>query len=154
MALAGAKPLRPLAERSHLLRRLSWLGRYGTAAALLCASTFLGAISGFTAGKSDAQSLVDGASSVVGLVAVWAVRLGATLFFGWLVVDVFRMGKSRRAKGLRRAIRKISGPRVAELSKNSVVTGWLLALTSPAMVAVSLAAVTISLIISLQGVAT
>jgi len=104
-------------------------------------------------GSPDAQSLVDGATSVVGVVAVWAVRIGATLFFGWLVVDVFRMGQAHRTKGLRRAIRKTAGPRFAQLTRNAVVTNWLLALTSPAMVAVSLAAVTISLILSLRGVA-
>ncbi|WP_349897663.1 hypothetical protein [Parafrigoribacterium soli] len=153
IALAGAKPLRPVGERSHLLHRLSWLGRYGTAAAVLCASTFFGALAGSTADQPDVQSLVTTASGVVGFVAAWAARIGATVFFGWLVVDVIRMGKSRRKKGLRRAIRRAAGRRIAQLSKNGVVTGWLLALTSPAMVAVSLGAVTIYLIMSLQDVA-
>jgi hypothetical protein len=40
--LAGARPLPRLADQSHLISRLSWLGRYGTAAFLLCISTYLG----------------------------------------------------------------------------------------------------------------
>jgi hypothetical protein len=154
LILAGAKPLPALASQSHLFKRLSWLLRYSIATALLCLSTFLGALAGFTAGGTDGQALADGAARLVGEVAIWAVRIGAVLFFGWLSADFFRMGVDRRRKAIRRSLRKIVGAPAGSASVQTVhpvVANWLLALTSPLLVAVSFGATAIFLLMALQG---
>lgn len=149
IALLGAEPLPAVAEHSHLLQRLGWLGRYGTAAGLLCVSTFIGVVAGFQAGTPDPQSVVDGASELVGVVALWAIRIGAVLFFGWLVLDVSRMGPERRRMGLKRSIRKLLGRELEAKASHQVVLHWLLSFSSPPMVAVSLGAIVLALLSAL-----
>ena len=144
LALAGAKPLPALAERSHLFRRLSWLTRYGTGTIVLCLSTFLGAIAGLQAGSSDAQSIVDGVGALLALVGLWAARIAAVLFLGWLVVDVHRMSEKRRRKGVKRALRKALPMELREIALDEVIVRWLLALSSRPSATVALGAVVIS----------
>jgi hypothetical protein len=155
LVLAGAKPLPAIASKSHLFKRLSWLLRYAIATTLLCLSTFLGALAGFTAGGTDGQLLVNGAEALVGEVAIWAVRIGAVLFFGWLSVDFFRMSLSRRRKGIRRSIGKMLGSTERSGTKTSavhpVVMNWLVVLTSPLLATASFGALAISLLLALRG---
>ena len=155
LILGGAKPLPALASQSHLFKRLSWLLRYAIATALLCLSTFLGALAGFTAGGTDGRALADGAAGLVGEVAIWAMRIGAVLFFGWLCVDFWRMGLARRRKAIQRSLGRVlagaGGSARPAKTVHPVVENWLLALTSPLLATVSFGATAIILLVALQS---
>jgi hypothetical protein len=150
-AFLGARPLPALKEESHLFLRLSWLGRYTTAASVLCVSTFLGALAGIRVGEPDAQSIVDGVSGLIGTVASFAAQIAALLFFGVLMIDIWRMGESRRLEGIERSLRKLRGPGLETTPLNAVVLRWLAALSSPLLVCVSLGAIVVSLLIALNA---
>lgn len=151
LALAGARPLPALAERSHLFLRMSWLVRYGTATAVLCLSTFLGALAGFQAGTSDAQTIVDGVGGLLGVVGIWAAKIAAVLFFGWLVADIYRMSERHRRSGIKRAIRKLVPRELRVFALHEVIVNWLLALSSRFTATVSLGAIVVALIWTLNA---
>lgn len=151
-ALSGARPLPALKEQSHLLLRLSWLGRYGTATAVICISTFLGALAGTQLGTTDVQSVVDAATGLVGTVTLFAVNIAAVLFFGWLVIDIWRMGRSHRREGIERSIRTMIGPGLRGTNPSEIVVRWLLALSSLPMVVISVAAIVISFLTAINSI--
>lgn len=138
--LAGARPLPRLADQSHLLNRLSWLGRYGTAAFLLCVSTFLGGLAGTAVPGGSAQQVGDALSSLVGAVGTYAIQAAMVIFLIWLAIDVKRLGADRRRAGFARSVTYLASPRIATACDHPAVTRWLITLTSPFLV--SLAAVT------------
>lgn len=147
-ALIGAQPLPPLKELSHLVMRLASLGKFATATAVLCLSTFLGALVGAQAGTADTQVIFDGASGLVGFVASVAAQGAAVVFLGWLVVDLIRMGDARRSEGIQRSALYVIRP--WKWNGSGPVMRWLLALSSPAMAAISLAALLINLFLTLH----
>ncbi len=151
LGLAGARPLAALSERSHLFLRLSWLVRYGTATAVLCLSTFLGALAGFQAGASDAQTIIGGVGGLLGAVGIWAAKIAAVLFFGWLVVDVYRMSERRRRKGIKRAIRKVVPRELQGVALDGVIVNWFVVLSSRLSTTVSLGAIVVALILALNA---
>lgn len=132
--LAGARPLPRLADQSHLLHRLSWLGRYGTGAALLCLSTFLGGLAGSGVAGGTTASQLDVLSSLVGEVGVYAFQIALVLLLGWLAIDMWRLSADRRIDGFTRAAKWALGPALARAISIPVVERWVLALTSPALV--------------------
>lgn len=138
--LAGARPLPRLADQSHLVNRLSWLGRYGTAAFLLCVSTFLGGLAGTAVPGGSAQQVGDALSSLVGVVGTYAIQAAIVIFLIWLAIDVKRLGVDRRRAGFARSVTYLAGQRIATACDHPAVTRWLITLTSPFLV--SLAAVT------------
>lgn len=138
--LAGARPLPRLVDQSHLLNRLSWLGRYGTAVFLLCVSTFLGGMAGTAVPAGSAQRVVDSLSSLVGTVGLYAAQAAMVIFFAWLAIDMRRLGADGRRSGFARSITYLAGRRAARACDHSAVSRWLTTLTSPILV--SLAAVT------------
>lgn len=146
--LAGARPLPRLADQSHLISRLSWLGRYGTAAFLLCVSTYLGGMAGTAAPSGSAQQVADSLSSLVGAVGTYALQAAIVIFLIWLAIDVKRLGAERRREGFTRAVAYLAGNLVARSCDQRAVTRWVIALTSPLLV--SLAATTAIASIFLQ----
>lgn len=120
--LAGARPLARLAGQSHLISRLSWLGRYGTAAFLLCVSTYLGGMAGTAAPSGSAQQVADSMSSLVGAVGIYALEIAIVIFLILLAIDVKRLGADRRREGFTRAVAYLAGNRVARACNQRAVT--------------------------------
>ena len=143
MVLAGARPLPRLADQSHLLARLSWLGRYGTAAFLLCVSTFLGGLVGTAIPGSSAQQAVDGLTSLVQTVGLYAVQAAVVIFLVWLAIDSWRLGGKGRQEGFTRSVAYIAGIHVARRCDHPAVTRWVVTMTSPFFVSVVAAVVII-----------
>lgn len=141
--LAGAPPLPRLADRSHLLARLSWLGRYGTAAFLLCVSTFLGGLVGTAIPGSSAQQAVDGLTSLVQTVGLYAGQAAVVIFLLWLAIDTGRLRREGRQEGFTRSVAYIAGIRVARLCDHPAITRWVIAITSPLLVSLVAAIVII-----------
>lgn len=138
--LAGARPLPRLADQSLLLNRLSWLGRYGTAALLLCISTYLGGMAGAAVPAGSTHQVADSLSSLVGAVGIYALNVAIMIFLIWLAIDVKRLGVERRRAGFTRSVKYLAGNGAARVCDQRVVVRWVAALTSPFLV--SLAAVT------------
>lgn len=131
-ALLGASPLTPLRERSHLILRLSWLGRYGTAAALLVLSTFLGALAGTSVSvEGDLPATGPMLVSLVGEFTRYAVVGGVSVFALWLVIDLHRLGPAGRRAGTERTLRWIGRPFLDKWVHHPAVTRWVDSLTNP-----------------------
>lgn len=139
---SSCRRLRPsrLADQSHLVNRLSWLGRYGTAAFLLCVSTFLGGMAGVAVPTGSAQQVADTLYLLIGAVGIYAIQAAIVILLTWLTIDVKRQGVDRRRAGFRRSVNYVVGQRAASACNHPAVTRWIIALTSPLLV--SLAAVT------------
>lgn len=142
--LAGARPLPRLADQSHLLNRLSWLGRYGTAAFLLCVSTFLGGMAGMAVPAGSAK-VTHALSSLVGAVGIYAIQSAIVIFLVWLAIDVKRLGVDRRRAGFARSLTYLAGQRVARACDHPAVTRWIIALTSPLLVSLATATAIVSM---------
>jgi len=149
--LAGARPLPRLADQSHLLNRLSWLGRYGTSAFLLCVSTFLGGMAGVAVPAGSAQQVADALSSLVGAVGIYAIQAAIVIFLVWLAIDVKRLGVDRRRAGFARAVTYLVGQRVAGACDHPAVTRWIIALTSPLLVSLAAATAIVSMFLQTAG---
>lgn len=67
------------------------------------------------------------------------------------MIDVHRMSKARRRKGIRRGIRKIVPKEFRAWVMHEAVTNWFLALSSRAHATVSLGAIVISLLMALSA---
>lgn len=150
-ALAGARPLPRLADRSHLVSRLSWLGRYGTGAFLLCISTFLGGLTGAATAVGSAQDAVDALFQLVGSVGLYAIEIAIVIFLMWLAIDVGRLGIERRRTGMRRSITYIAGRRTANVLDHPAVMRWLDALTSPFLVTFAAVAAVGAILLQMNG---
>lgn len=131
---AGARPLPRLADRSHLLHRLSWLARYGTGAVLLCVSTFVGGLAGSAVAGGTTESQLDALSQLIGIVGVYALQIALVLFLGWLAIDMWRLTADVRTAGFTQVARWVGGPDVARATSMPVVERWVRALSSPALV--------------------
>lgn len=145
--LAGARPLPRLADQSHLLFRLSWLGRYATAAFLLCASTFLGGMAGTAVPAGSAGNVTDTLMLLVQVVGIYAAQIAIMILLVWLAIDVRRLGVDRRRAGFTRSIAYLAGWRVAKACDHPAVTRWLVALTSPLLTALVAATAVISILV-------
>lgn len=150
--VAGARPLPRLADESHLLHRLSWLGRYGTAAFLLCASTFLGGLAGTAVSVGSAQQVADSLLSLVGDVGLYAVEVALVIFLVWLAVDVRRLGADRRRAGFTRSVAYLAGSRAAFVCDHPAVARWLITLTSPFLVSIVAATAVVSMWVRTNGI--
>tara|TARA_R110002020_G_scaffold39986_4_gene118266 strand:- start:1750 stop:2397 length:648 start_codon:yes stop_codon:yes gene_type:complete len=149
--LAGARPLPRLADQSHLVNRLSWLGRYGTAAFLLCVSTFLGGMAGVAVPAGSAQQVADALSSLVGAVGIYAIQAAIVIFLTWLTIDVKRLGVDRRRAGFARSVTYLVGQRAASACDHPAVTRWIVALTSPLLVSLAAATAIVSMFLHTAG---
>lgn len=96
---AGARPLPRLADRSHLLHRLSWLARYGTGAVLLCVSTFVGGLAGSAVAAGTTESQLDALTQLIGVVGAYAFQIALVIFLGWLAIDMWRLTADARTAG-------------------------------------------------------
>ncbi|WP_242086915.1 hypothetical protein [Microbacterium lacticum] len=134
IVLAGARPLPRLANRSHLLHRLSWLGRYGTGAVLLCLSTFLGGVAGAAAGEGATATQFEALSALIEEVGAYAIQIAIVLLLGWLAIDMWRLNADQRITGFARVVAWAAGPEPARAISTPVVGRWVRALSSPALV--------------------
>lgn len=149
--LAGARPLPRLADQSHLLYRLSWLGRYGTAAFLLCVSTFLGGMAGMTVPAGSAQRVADALSSLVGVVGTYAIQVAIVIFLVWLAIDVKRLGVDRRRAGFARSATYLAGQRMARACDHPAIARWIVALTSPLLASLAATTAIVSILVQSAG---
>jgi hypothetical protein len=131
---AGARPLPRLADRSHLLHRLSWLVRYGTGAVLLCVSTFVGGLAGSAVAGGTTESQLESLNHLIGMVGAYAFQIALVLFLGWLAIDMWRLTADVRTAGFTQFATWVGGPDLARATSMPVVERWVRALTAPALV--------------------
>ena len=130
----GARPLPKLADRSHLLHRLSWLVRYGTGAVLLCVSTFVGGLAGSAVAGGTTASQLEALDHLIGIMGAYAFQIALVLFLGWLAIDMWRLTADLRTAGFTRVATWVGGPDVARATFMPVVERWAGALSAPALV--------------------
>ncbi|MEY9954218.1 hypothetical protein [Leifsonia sp. EB34] len=135
--LFAAPPLQPLRERSHLIGRIETLAKFLWAAALLCVSSFVGALVGAQV-KSDSAGLHIGQTgSLLKTVFLLAVALAGLWFGAGLTLDIWRLGPDGRLGAVSRAIRFTLRP-LEPPHLGPIAVRWVLALTSPAWLTVAL----------------
>jgi hypothetical protein len=138
--LAFCPPLPRLSDRSHLLGRMVWLGRFMVAAVLLCLSAFIGAVAGAQVSVDKSGLHFFGTGALLRSVLLIAVEFGVLVFLGWLVIDLWRLGRSRM-NGIDRLMINLLGSRFAPMALTPAARGWLMALSSPALASISFVAV-------------
>jgi hypothetical protein len=139
--LFAAPPLQPLRERSHLIGRIETLAKFLWAAALLCVSSFVGALVGAQVQsevQSDSAGLHIGHTwSLLKTMFLLAVAFAGLWFGAGITLDVWWLGPDGRVGAVSRAIRFTVRPwKPPQLG--SIAVKWVLALTSPAWLTVAL----------------
>ncbi|WP_374009117.1 hypothetical protein [Leifsonia sp. LS-T14] len=135
--LFAALPLQPLRERSHLIGRIETLAKFLWAAALLCVSSFVGALVGAQVQSDSAGLHIGQAGSLLKTVFLLAVALAGLWFGAGITLDIWRLGPDGRVGAVSRAIRFTMQPwKPPQLG--SIAIKWVLVLTSPAWLTVAL----------------
>jgi hypothetical protein len=119
-----------------LLGRVIWLGRFMIAAILLCLSAFIGAVAGAQVSVDKGGLHFLGTGVLLRSVILIAVEFGVFVFLGWLVIDMWRLGRSRQ-KGIDQLVINLVGSHFAPVILTPAVRLWLMALSSPALTSIS-----------------
>lgn len=146
LVLLVAEPLPRLRDRSHLLGRLIWVARFFTAALVLCLSTFIGAIAGAHVKVDDYGVHWDGMGDFLRSILATAGEIAVFLFFGWLVIDLWRMKRTHRVEAIDRLFLEAVGAPLKRMIQTPLVDRWMLTFTSPFVASVSLAVIAIHLL--------
>lgn len=150
--LLAAPLLPPLRERSHLIGRLQTLAKFLWAAALLCISSFVGALVGAQIQSDSAGLHIGHTVSLLKTVFLLAIAIGGLWFGGGAALDIWRLGPDGRLGAVSRAVKFVARPWTPP-AFGLTATKWVHALTSPFWLTAALSAGTIFVVHSVLGLA-